>query len=164
VRLPFRRRRHDHARALAGVPRRTRGRTGAAASGLGVAVVGRWRWHVRRPAGAGAAPFAQASRARGVRGGCDGRGRGQTDVLQPTGGVGLVGTCVAFAGLPRARRVRQSGRDLGRGCGSLFPTRGAVGFCTWGRRRPVVGTAIKSYDLVKKTATIFFSDFWIIKP
>ncbi|RLN12264.1 hypothetical protein C2845_PM09G02680 [Panicum miliaceum] len=47
-------------------PGRTRGRTGAARRQVSASPwwAGRWRRHVRRPAGAGAAPFAQASRAR----------------------------------------------------------------------------------------------------
>lgn len=72
---------------------------------------------------------------------CPGPGR-----LQPTGGVGLVGSCVAFAGLPSAGRVRQSGRDL---------RRRGVGVARFLYLGPVLGIAIKSYDLVKKTATIF---------
>ena len=79
-------------------PGRTPGPYGRrAASGLGVAVVAPWAVACAAPGRRGAAPFAQASRARvsgtpgrtrtrahGVRGGCDGRGRGQTDVLPAT--------------------------------------------------------------------------------
>jgi len=89
---------HNHARALAGVPPPDPGPYGRrAASGLGVAMVAPWAVACAAPGRRGAAPFAQASRARvsgtpgrtrtrarGVRGGCDGRGRGQTDVLPAT--------------------------------------------------------------------------------